>query len=276
MEFEVVMADHEGKNLRRVVVCPPGPAYAREKSLTAHNFRGLPDLEKCRRQHQALCGVMRDAGAEVVEVSEQDGHPNSLFTRDTSLVTPVGYVQLRMGLESRRGEERWIAAHLERLGVPRAGVIEPPGTVEGGDVVLAGRVAFLGRSSRSNAAGGEQLSILLGKMGYEIRVREIGDDFLHIGGSMSVVGPETVLACAGVFPQRFFHGFDLIEVDDRSFAAVNVICLGTSGVILHREFRATIGALDAKGFTVHALDFSEILKGCGGPTCTILPVERGE
>ncbi len=44
----------------------------------------------------------------MINIPELANHPNSVFTRDTALCTPNGYIKLRLGLESRQGEEEWI------------------------------------------------------------------------------------------------------------------------------------------------------------------------
>ncbi len=168
----------------------------------------------------------------MIDLAELAGHPNSVFARDAGLVTPVGYIKLRMGLRTRRGEDGWLAAAVASRGVPAAGAIEPPGTVEGGDVILAGQVAFVGRSARTNASGVRQLSRLLGEMDYEIRTIRLPASRLHIGGEMSLAGPETVLCYKGLFPRGFFEGFKTIEIPESGTASANIISLGGGGVIV--------------------------------------------
>ncbi len=269
------MMRNEGDPLRRVVVCPPGREYVTYDDPRAHNIAEPADLARAQEQHARLREVLALHGAEVVVVPELPGHPNSVFTRDPIVVTPEGFVELHIGLPTRRGEEAWLARHLESLGVPHVGRIEPPGTLEGGDVILAGRVAFMGRSSRSNASGVQQMGDLLGRMGYEVRVAMVPDRYLHIGGAMSMVAPERVLACAGVFPEGFFAGFEVIEVPADTFVSGNVICLRPNEVVAEASQDVVIDRLVGADVRVHALDLSEFIKGSGGPTCLILPVERG-
>ncbi len=269
------MLANEGEALRRVVVCPPGREYVTYEDPREHNIAERADLHRARAQHARLRELLGLYGAEVIAVPECPGHPNSVFTRDPAVVTPKGYVELRMGLPTRRGEEGWLARHLEELGVPRAGRIEPPGTLEGGDVILAGRVAFVGLSSRSNGDGVRQLKALLERMSYEVRVARVPSPYLHIGGAMSMVAPDRVLACAGAFPRGFFAGFELIEVSPDDFVSGNVICLRPNEVIAEASQRRVMERLSGAGVEVHPLDLSEFVKGTGGPTCLILPVERG-
>jgi dimethylargininase len=269
------MLRNEGDRLTRAIVSTPRDAYFDVNTHQANNIVELADRETTREQHDALKSAMAGVGCEVVDVPELAKHPNSVFPRDVALSTPEGYIQLRVGLEARRGEERWIAQALDTIGEPLVGVIEAPGTVEGGDVVLAGAIAFVGRSNRTNDEGVEQLAGMMAKLGYEMRVAQLEATYLHLGGAMSVVGPERIICCRGVFPDDYFRGFDLIDVTRRGPSTGNVICLRDGEVIANAAENAeAIRTLTDRGFTVHALDLSEFRKGSGGPTCLVLPVER--
>ena len=265
---------NEGLSLRRVVVCRPGLEYVSYDNPAEHNIAEPADLPTAQEQHDRLQAVMQDHGADVVNVPELPGHPNSVFTRDPIVTTHEGYIRLRMGLPTRRGEEAWLASALESLGIPELVRIESPGTVEGGDVILAGRVAFVGQSSRTNREGFLQVRDVLRRLGYEVRTAPIPDRYLHIGGAMSMVAPERVVACEGVFPPGFFQGYDVVWVPAETFVSGNVICLHPDVVIAEAAQRLLIDRLDAAGITVVALDLSEFIKGSGGPTCLIQSVAR--
>ncbi len=269
------MVRNEGDRLRRVVVSPPRKEYFSVRDPQAHNIEQVAVRAKAIEQHRRLCALLRKSGARVVRLKELSGHPNSVFTRDSSLVTPEGYIKLRMGLRTRRGEEDWMAAALDAVGVPCAGEIRPPGTVEGGDVILAGDVAFVGQSVRTNSAGVKQLSRLLEAMGYEVRVIILPPPYLHIGGAMSLVGTKAVLCCGGLFPRGFLSGFETITISRGHSVSGNVISLGNNEVIAEKKNTVAARALKEANYRVHFLDLSEFVKGRGGPTCLILPVERG-
>lgn len=269
------MVRNEGERLRRVAVSSPRKEYFRVKDPRLHNMNEVADPEKTLLQHGALVAALAEAGAAVIDAPELEGHPNSVFTRDASLVTPQGYIKLRMGLSSRRGEGGWMAEVLESEGEPCAGEIERPGTVEGGDVLLAGDVAFVGHSERTNEEGVRQISELLQKMGYAVRVAVV-EGYLHLGGAMSLVAPDRVVACRAHYPGGFFRGFDVVWVDKRGPSTANVICLAPNEVLANEaENRETMEVLDANGVSVRGIDLSEFRKGAGGPTCLILPVDRG-
>jgi dimethylargininase len=249
--------------------------YFSVADLDTHNITEIPNADRTKEQFSLLKSIIKESGCEVIDVPELPGHPNSVFTRDISLVTPQGYVKLRMGLESRRGEEAWMARYLDSLGEPSAGEIRAPGTVEGGDIILAGNVAFVGQSKRTNDEGVRQISVLLENMNYDVRIHCMEDHYLHLGGAMSVIGPKRVLCCHGVFPDIFFDGFDSVMVPHRGPSTGNVICLGKNEVIANiAENAEAIHELEKEGVIVHAIDLSEFRKGAGGPTCLILPVDR--
>lgn len=270
------MIRNEGETLRRVIVCAPRREYYKVAKPGIHNIGEPADPKKARAQHRRLQDVLRKSGARVINLQELPGHPNSVFARDAGLVTPRGYIKLRLGLPTRRGEETWVASALTRLGVHRFGAVKPPGTVEGGDVVMAGKVAFVGLSARSNKTGVRQLSRLLMSMDYEVRILTLPRPHLHIGGAMSVVGPGTVVCCRRIFPPRFFAGLEVIEIPCPEATSANVIALGKGRVIVEKGCPETAEALKKAGFKVHLLDLSEFVKGRGGPTCLIMPVERWE
>ncbi len=126
------MLKNEGERLKKVVVCSPKVEYFDVDDLTAHNFQELPDREKSIAQHTELRSVLKGFGADVIDIPELLGHPNSVFTRDTAISTPEGYIKVNLGLETRQGEEEWMTQRLNILGEPCVGAIAPPGWVKGG------------------------------------------------------------------------------------------------------------------------------------------------
>lgn len=268
------MVKNEGDVLKKAMVSTPLREYYNVKNPEDHNIYEVADRQRTMVQHEVFKETLRNFGVDVVDIEELPGHPNSVFTRDAALVTSEGYIKLRMGLKTREGEENWIGEALEERGIPLFGEIEPPGTVEGGDVILAGKVAFLSLSPRTNKEGAEQLSGLLKRIGYEVRVCHLKPPFFHIGSLMSMVGPETVLFCRGNFDKDYFRGFKTIEIDCGEYPGGNVLCLGKGEVVVSMSNRKAVEALYREKYIIHAVDLSEFEKGAGGPTCLVLPLER--
>jgi dimethylargininase len=259
--------------MKRVIICPPIKEYFTIGDRKLHNITQSAEINKAIQQHENLRKLLFKYGCEVIQIPELTSHPNSVFTRDASLVTPEGYFKLRMGLESRRGEEDWMAKQLESLGIKRAGNISGNGTVEGGDVILTGSIAFLGLSRRTNEDGANQISALLSAMGLEVRAIAVPKPFLHLGGAMSILSSDDVLCCQGIFPKNYFDGLNRIEVPGNNFVTGNVISIGNHEAIAEKTNIPAIDVLRGKGYRVHSLDLSEFIKGTGGPSCLILPVD---
>lgn len=253
-----------------LITCSPGPSFFGVTDLSSHNIAHISEHRRAVEQHQKLIQTIEETGTSVLNLPELPGHPNSVFTKDTAICTQMGYVKVRMGLPSRWGEEQWMAEVLDRSGVPLLGAIEEPGTVEGGDVILAEKVAFLGNSSRTNASGVKQLSLLLSHLGFEIRSTPVPPPFLHLGGAFTLVAPDTILCVRGLFPDRFFEGFHRIEVPHTGFISGNVIPLPNRQIIAEQSNVSAADLLRNHDFIVHTLDLSEFVKGNGGPSCLIL------
>lgn len=273
MNHEIFLS-HEGHNLKRVVVCPPQQEYFLITDRGAHNITELADKDIAIVQYALLVETMRNFGADVLIIDELPGHPNSVFTQDTAVASPGGYIKLKMGIKTRRDEESWMSDFLNSKGVPCVGKIEDPATIEGGDVILAGNIAFVGISTRTNHEGAKQIGSLLTKQGFEVRIANVQSPFLHIGGAMSVVDIDTILSVEGVFPDGYFQGFKVISVPNDGFISGNVITLGNRELIINKENKAAIKRLRESGFILHEVDLSEFTKGTGGPSCLIMPLVR--
>jgi N-dimethylarginine dimethylaminohydrolase len=152
-----------------VLVKHPREAFVDAATIDAQwqrlNFTGRPDLERAVDEFERFAAMLRYAGAEVITLPPDDRATlDSIYVRDASIVSPGGVILCRMGKVSRAGEP----AAQERLleGIPLArvcGRIEPPGTLEGGDVVwLDARTIVVGRGYRTNGDGIRQLRALLG------------------------------------------------------------------------------------------------------------------
>jgi dimethylargininase len=90
-----------------------------------------------------------------------------VFIEDIAVVLDEIAILTRPGAESRRAEGPAVAEAL-RTYRPLAR-IEPPGTMDGGDVLVAGRSVFIGRSGRTNPAGIDQMRRLVAPLGYDLR-----------------------------------------------------------------------------------------------------------
>ena len=257
--------------MNKVIVCSPRTEYFRVEEPGKHNISERANRDRAIEQHATFRRILEEHGVEVINVGELGGHPNSVFTRDTAVCTPSGFIKLRMGLPTRRGEEEWMEKILDKMGIEKIGEIKPLGTVEGGDVIITENYAFIGISGRTNMEGARQISDILKNEGYSTRMIRVPGEHLHLGGAMSVLLKDTILA-VDTIPQSNFDGFDVLTVPEGNFITGNVISLGRD-VIVEKRNKNVGNILQLHGFRVIYIDLSEFVRGNGGPSCLILPVE---
>ena len=70
--------------------------------------------------------------------------------------------------------------------------IQAPGTLDGGDVLVIGRQVFVGSSARTNRPAIDQLSGMLGAVGYTVRAVPVRG-CLHLKSAATAVAPDTLL-----------------------------------------------------------------------------------
>ena len=166
--------------LERVLVRPP---HADDiPSWRQLGWHAEPDAAGLAAEHDALCAILEDAGAEVVRADGKRGSLDAIYAFDPLLLTDAGALLLRPGKPERRDEPEALLPDLERAGVPVAGSVAEPALVEGGDTLwLDDRTLVVGRSYRTNAAGIEALRTAL--PGVDV----IAVDLPHLNGRGEVL-----------------------------------------------------------------------------------------
>lgn len=248
---------------RKALTRQPGDDLFR--GLTTADL-GAPDLALARRQHDAYVAALGDQGVEVTVLPPLAGHPDACFVEDAAVIVPELAVVTRPGAPSRRGETDSVAAALpadrpcER--------IEGPGTLDGGDVLVAGRTCWIGLSGRTNAEGAGRLVGLLTPLGYACRLVPVGEG-LHLKSSLAHLGGDTLLATPALAGLEAFAGWDVVTAPADESYACNVLWMG-GAVLAPSGFPATLALLRARGLAVVELDTSEFRKLDGGLTCLSL------
>jgi len=168
-----------------------------------------------------------------------------------------------MGAPSRRDEATSLVDTLSRYR-PIKFLIEPA-TLDGGDVLRAGRFVFVGLSQRTNREGIAQLRDLLQAFDYEVQPVEVRD-CLHLKSACSYIGNDTVLINRALVDAEQFRGFQLLDVPDEEPAAANALLI-KDVVIIPACFPKTRALLEQRGFRVRTIDLSELQKAEAGVTC---------
>ena len=124
------------------------------------------------------------------------------------------------GATSRLGEEGLVAPLL-RAHFPTV-ELTPPATLEGGDVLVLPDHVYVGRSSRTNAAGVEQLRRGLAPMPVDV-IPVCG--LLHLLSGVTYLGRQTLLAVEAMAGQPEFAGMQVLVVPDNEVYVCNVLAL---------------------------------------------------
>jgi N-dimethylarginine dimethylaminohydrolase len=270
--------------LRRVLVWRPLAADVAQ--WRAYGWRAEPDIAASQREHEALCLLLEEAGAEVI-VSEHDpGNPDAIYTYDPVLVGASGAVLLRPGKEGRRKEPSGIGIALEAAGVPIAYVVDASATVEGGDTVwLDNHTLLVGHGYRTGTAGVEALRRAFPDV--DVDVFDLphwnGDaEVLHLMSVISPLDDDLSLVYPRLAPVRLLQllsdrGIDTVAVPDDEFDSMgpNVLALGPRRALALDGNPETRRRMERAGVDVTVYRGEEISrKGDGGPTCLTRPVLR--
>jgi len=224
------------------------------------------DADVLLQQHQQYQTLLSSLGCEVVTVPTEPGLADSVFIEDTAIVLDEIAVLCRPGAESRRPEVADVERVLQEYRTLAS--IQPPGTLDGGDLLRIGKVIYAGLSTRSNQSGIEQLCDIVANYGYSVKSVET-TNCLHLKSAVSDVAPGTLLINSDWISQSTFGDFELIEVDREEAHAANALLVGRR-VIYPSSFPLTMKKLVARGIDVLPVDMSELQKAEGAATCCSL------
>jgi N-dimethylarginine dimethylaminohydrolase len=277
----------------RIVVHHAREAFGSDAEIArqwrALNFTAAPDYGRAIDQYEHFVDLLRTSGATVVTSGSEALHSltlDAIYVRDASVMCARGAILCRMGKPQRQAEPAALAEIYRALGIPVAGAIEAPGTLEGGDVTWLGpRLVAVGRGYRTNDDGIRQFRTLLGDSVDEVipvplpHYRGPGDVF-HLMSIISPVDRDLAVVYSPLMPVPFRErlldlGYALVEVPGEEFDSMgaNVFALSPRRALMVDGNPNTRAALERAGAEVVVYDGSEIsLKGGGGPTCLTRPI----
>lgn len=228
------------------------------------------EIERARRQHEAYEQALRRLGCQVVALPEAPDLPDAVFVEDLALVLDEVGILTRPGAESRRPEAPAVADALGSYRTLRR--VEPPGTLEGGDILRLGRTIYVGRSGRSNDEGIRQLAALSAPFGYTVQAVALRG-CLHLKSAVTDIAPDRLLLNPAWVAPESFEGWAWMAVAPGEDHAANALRIG-DGVIYPASFPRTLEALGRRAGTVIPVDVSEIQKAEGAVTCCSLVFEE--
>lgn len=226
------------------------------------------DLRLAEAQHAAYREALRRAGAQVAFIAPTPEYPDGVFVEDTAVVLDEIAVITRPGAESRRGE---ITTVVTAVAPHRPlSFIRAPATLDGGDVMRAGRDLFVGLTARSNREGCQQLAEIASRFGYRVRgVRVTG--CLHLKTAVTAIDTTTLMINPAFVSRSMFPGYRLIDVPQDEPSGADVLCV--NGVVLVAASAPRTRDIIARaGHRAELVNVSEFEKAEAGVTCLSLLV----
>ena len=244
-------------------------AVTRAVSLTladcelTHRRRDRIDAAKAEAEHAAYEETLRTLGATVVRAPAEPTLPDAVFVEDAAIVVDEVAVITRPGAASRRPETESLAKTLARYR-PLA-QIEPPGTIDGGDVLVVGRTMYVGLSSRTNREAIAQLETLLGEWDYEVNPVPVSG-CLHLKSAVTQVGENLLLLNDRFVRPDCFAPMERVAVAPEEPDGANALWIAGAAVYPMHHPR-TAERLDRAGVRVVPVPCAELAKAEGAVTC---------
>ena len=250
-------------------------------------FKEPIDPEKFRQEHDNLAQIYRDHGVKVYYIEEQrDDRPNAVFVRDQVFMTPEGAIITRPAMAARRGEERYTAQALAKLGVPILCTINGDGFFEGANAMWVDRqTVILATGSRANLAGCDQVAYELKRQGVtQIIHMQIPYGHAHIDGLLNIASHDTVMVHAPQVPYDVCDalmrkGYKILEAPSQTEAkktfGINFVAIKPGLVVQPDNNPRCREELEKNGITVIPISFLEVMKGWGAIHCVSAFLKRG-
>ena len=227
---------------------------------------GPPDYIKALEQFNAYVNALKQCGLSVTVLDPLEGYPDAHFVEDAAVVTPDIAVITNPGAASRKGEVPSIAAALQPF--RKIVWVQPPGTIDGGDVLMVGRHFFIGLSDRTNEQGARQLGEAVTGFGCTWTPVPVAAG-LHFKSSVNAVSTDTLLTTQPFADHPALAGFHRIVISQQEEYAGNTL-LVNGHLIMPAGFPDTRKKLKTLGKPIIELDTSEFRKMDGGLTCLSL------
>lgn len=276
----------EVEKLRSVIMRRPGKEIDNFDWKNAR-FKAPISPDRLKKQHDDLVAIYKSYGVNVHYIEEQrDDRPNALFCRDLVFMTPEGAIVTRPAMDARRGEERYAAKTLSKLGVPIIRTICGDGIFEGAMALWIDRnTVVLASGVRTNKSGYEMVEQELRRMGVsEILHMQIPYGHAHIDGLLNMASNDIAVIHASQVPYDVCDalkkkGIKLLEcpsqIEAKEGLAINFVAIEPGLIVMPAGNPRTQELLENNNIKVITVEFDEVLKGFGAIHCCTAFLKRG-
>ncbi|HOO63857.1 MAG TPA: arginine deiminase family protein [Synergistaceae bacterium] len=282
----------EVEKIEKILVKHPREAYGSQAMLDVNwkdlGYTAPVNYVKALEEYEQFLSILEEHVPEVHFLPASDGTgPDSLYARDSCMITDEGAILFNMGKLQRRKEAAAAGDFFGELGLPLQGSITGEGTMEAGDMAwLDPETLAVGLSYRTNPEGVRQLREYakgeFAVLDYPIPHWNGPEECLHLMSFISPVDRKAAVVYSKQMPVTFRQelvrrGYTLIEVPDQEYdtMACNVLALEPGLLLMIAGNPVTKKRLQQAGMEVLEFPGTEICwKGGGGPTCLTRPLLR--
>jgi len=257
--------------LRRALLVRPSPAIENAKPLP-----GEPNAiySRARSELEVLAKTLRFVGCDVIELESHSLDPLASSVADAAIVFESGAAILRPSSMARRPEAAWLEKEFEKHDVPIAAHIAPPGLLDGGDVVLVGKTAFIGVSARGNALGREGFARIAKAHGFRSIEVKLSAGVQSLRSVCGVLSDDAIVFAPECLDRAAFAGFKTIAVEPGDELGAGVLNIGRQHVIGDVRFPRVLDALRKSGTRVEAIDLYDFERIGLTPSVLVIDLKR--
>lgn len=238
------------------------PTESLVAGLVTHIDRVPVDVDLAFEQWAGYVAALNATGWETIEVPSDDACPDAVFIEDAAVVVGHTAMICNPGDDARKPEVGPVRSTLADLGYD-IGLIETPGTLDGGDVMRVGTQLYIGQGGRTNAAGIDQARLIFAPVG--VRVTGLANTkVLHLKSAVTALPDQRIIGYEpAVTDPTAFPG--MISMPEE--AGAHVVDLGDGKVLMAASAPASAERVAALGFEPVVVDISEYEKLEGCVTC---------
>jgi N-dimethylarginine dimethylaminohydrolase len=283
----------EYHQLKSVFVKPVQNAFVSEKLLEEQwqelHYLSQPNFQNSFKEYEIFKKAIQKNGTLLKEFPFNDNVTiDSIYCRDASIATDFGMIICNMGKSGRLNEPGAQMQAYKNHSIPILGIIESPGTLEGGDVAwLDEKTLAVGHTYRTNEEGILQLKKMLEPKGVQIIAAELPhykgmSDVFHLMSILSPIAKDLAVVYSPLMPIKFRNellkrNYQLVEVPEEEFESMgcNVLAIAPRDCLMVQGNPKTEKALIQAGCKVISYQGEHIsVYGGGGPTCLTRPLLR--
>jgi len=248
------------------------PSPNLDRGLRTHVAHASVDYDLALRQHAEYCQMLHECGADVVTLDVNRDLPDCTFIEDTAVVLDELAVLASMGTAAREAEPAGIEPELRKYRPVYR--IEPPATLEGGDVLRVGRTLLVGMSTRTNPNGVHALEAIVRRHGYRVIPVPVRN-CLHLKTACTELPDESLLVNRSWLEAAALGPFEQVPIPADEPWGANTMSI--NGVVcLSAAHKQTADLIRGRGFKVRTVSLTEFAKIEGGVTCSSIIMECEE